>query len=144
MDEVVVEGVDLAAVIVVSRIKLFVDGLFGLFIDFRQHDLAGDTFDNGHIDSAILHIQLVHENIRRENPELGLFLFLHLILNQSISHDGYLHVLGRYDDRGLGVLGGRDRDQVGTVGTEVLGFLVVDFEEVDVGLLVREGSGEGL
>lgn len=144
MDEVVVEGVDLAAVVIVSGIELFVDGLFGLFIDFRQHDLAGDTFDNGYIDPTILHIQLVHENIRRENPELGLFFLLYLILNQSISHDGYLHILGRYDDRGFGVLGGRDRDQVSTVGTKVLGFLVVDFEEIDVGLLVREGGGEGL
>ena len=120
MYEVVVEGVDLTAVITFSGVELLVYRLLGLLIYFRQHNLARNTFHNSHINPTILHIQLIHENIRRENPKLSLFLFLHLILNQSISNNRYLNILRRYNQRRLSILRGCDRDQVGTVGTKVL------------------------
>ncbi len=78
MDEVI--SVPKAGSIVsCGGVKLFVNWLFGLVVDFRKYFFLGDAFDDGQVDLAILYVNLVLGDIGSEDSVFHSLVLLDLV-----------------------------------------------------------------
>jgi hypothetical protein len=60
-------------------VELFVNGLFGLVVDFSKYLFLGDAFDDGQVDLAILYVNLVLGDIGSKDSVLHCLFLLNLV-----------------------------------------------------------------